>query len=447
MPSDDRERSFEAALANHLRATSGSQPAACSDAETLAAYHEGSLIPEQVASLKTHLTGCSRCQEILAHLAATDEIPLAEANIGAAKIAATKTVHVLPARRPTLWRWVAPAGAIAAALLVWVAVRENSPLQNTEKGPILEAKRGQSAPPSSSLSPTPPSGDSTQAGRAPSDSLQELRAAPQAKPLPVPKLPESLLKRKELSSAAKKATPSENFGELADGSRRSRITADLGTSAEVAKNQATKSDARAESEEKTFNPRQDASSTDSKQPTPTRSQIAAAAPPAAPAPPPDSANARVLSESAGVSGSITQQQEMAGMSRYKQKAEMRLANSIGDVTISAPGGHPSWRVGQAGVIAFSSDAKKTWTVQPTGVIADLLAGSATSDQVCWVVGRAGTILRTTDAGAHWQKVRPPTQDNFRSVVAEDDRQATVSASSGKYQTTDGGIIWHKLPPE
>jgi photosystem II stability/assembly factor-like uncharacterized protein len=138
---------------------------------------------------------------------------------------------------------------------------------------------------------------------------------------------------------------------------------------------------------------------------------------------------------------------MSGMSRYKQKAEMRLANSIAEVTISAPGAHVSWRVGQAGIIEFSSDAEKTWILQPSGVISDLLAGSATSDKVCWIVGRAGTILRTTDGGAHWQKMRPPIQDDFRSVFAVDARQATVSPANGKYQTTDGGITWHKLPPE
>src|SRR5260370_1301533 len=105
------------------------------------------------------------------------------------------------------------------------------------------------------------------------------------------------------------------------------------------------------------------------------------------------------------------------------------------------------RAGQAGVIEFSSDAGKTWTLQPSGVIADLLAGSAPSDKICWIVGRSGTVLRTTDGGKHWRKLRPPAQDDLRSVFAVDARQATVSPNNGAYQTTDGGATWTKLPPE
>jgi photosystem II stability/assembly factor-like uncharacterized protein len=137
---------------------------------------------------------------------------------------------------------------------------------------------------------------------------------------------------------------------------------------------------------------------------------------------------------------------MGGMSRFKQN-EVRLASSLAEVTISAPDGKVTWRVGQAGIIEFSPDAGKSWTVQPSGVISDLLGGSASSDQVCWIVGRGGALLRTTDGGAHWQKIRPPSQQDLHSVFAVDARQATVSSMNAKYQTTDGGLTWKKLPSE
>jgi len=107
----------------------------------------------------------------------------------------------------------------------------------------------------------------------------------------------------------------------------------------------------------------------------------------------------------------------------------------------------SWRVGQAGIIEFSPDAGKTWTLQPSPVTTDLLGGSAPTDKVCWIVGSSGTVLRTTDAGAHWQKIRPPVQDDIRSVNALDARRASVSMTNGSYQTTDGGATWNKLAPE
>ncbi len=135
------------------------------------------------------------------------------------------------------------------------------------------------------------------------------------------------------------------------------------------------------------------------------------------------------------------------MSKFSEKAKMRLAASIGEVTIAAPGGTVSWRVGQAGIIEFSPDAGKTWTLQASGVTTDLLGGSAPTDKVCWIVGSSGTILRTTDGGAHWQKLRAPVQDDIRAVVAEDARRATVSLTNGSYQTTDGGASWNKLAPE
>jgi photosystem II stability/assembly factor-like uncharacterized protein len=135
------------------------------------------------------------------------------------------------------------------------------------------------------------------------------------------------------------------------------------------------------------------------------------------------------------------------MSGAKQRAEMRLANSVSEVTISEPSGRVSWRVGQAGLVEVSSDAGKTWTLQPSGVITDLLAGSAPSEKICWIVGRSGTILRTIDGGAHWQKVRPPMLDDLHSVFAVDAHQATVSPTNGTYQTTDGGATWNKISPE
>ena len=63
MPSDDRDRQLEKALARHLR--SDAIDAACPDAEILAAYHERTLSLEEMAQWKQHIAGCARCQETL----------------------------------------------------------------------------------------------------------------------------------------------------------------------------------------------------------------------------------------------------------------------------------------------------------------------------------------------------------------------------------------------
>src|SRR5882672_239694 len=161
MPLDDRERSFENALARHLR-PSGT-PGACFDAETLAAYHDQSLAPEVMASLKAHITECGRCRQILAQLQATDEIPLASDIAQPQAAAAKTTVRVIPARRTTLWRWVAPAGALAAALLVWVTVHESNSGRFAKVPSRSDAKPSEiaKAEPSSVLPLPPPSVDAT----------------------------------------------------------------------------------------------------------------------------------------------------------------------------------------------------------------------------------------------------------------------------------------------
>ena len=93
---------------------------------------------------------------------------------------------------------------------------------------------------------------------------------------------------------------------------------------------------------------------------------------------------------------------------------------------SSPDGSASWRVGAAGRIERSTDRGQTWQQQASGVTAELLAGSAVSNDVVWVVGRAGLILRTTN-GQQWQRVTPPggAPADWGAVTARDAMSATV----------------------
>src|ERR1700737_572153 len=197
MAPDERDRRFDKALARHLRSTAppaseaarlpavpASQGGACPDSETLAAYHERSLLPEELNSWKEHIVGCAHCQVILAQLEATDEILLQAAEqeeILAVKesepVMAARNLESFPAaaaasqsqradeaappkksRRALLlrgarWQWLAPAGAIAAGLLVWIALHENQPLRLPSVNEIQVAtKQAPPSPPTSSVS-------------------------------------------------------------------------------------------------------------------------------------------------------------------------------------------------------------------------------------------------------------------------------------------------------
>src|SRR5712692_1970427 len=152
MAPDERDRSFDKALSRHLRSAaspgvsanspSGAPSASCLNSETLAAYHERSLLPEEMNSCKDHIVGCAHCQAILAQLEATDSILLpvekeevqimdVAAPVAAAARDRAAAQPALPHRasfprsiRAPRWRWLAPAGALAAGLLVWVAWHE-----------------------------------------------------------------------------------------------------------------------------------------------------------------------------------------------------------------------------------------------------------------------------------------------------------------------------------
>jgi Photosynthesis system II assembly factor YCF48 len=456
MPSDDRERSFENALASHLRADNSApvSRATCADAETLAAYHERSLAQEQMTSLQAHVADCERCQEILAQLRATDEILAAVANTppqatpDAAHDAthdARSAVHVLPARTRALWRWVAPAGALAAALLVWVAVHEDNSVRVTPHVPSAAPKQSETAknlPASQPALRQAPSLDATsKPENAFSDALTASSTAPQSKIAGTARQrPQSLLKEKDSANAEKKSSVRDDSRQLAANP--------LSTNALPASDEGLRSQTGA--------PRTEAAATEvtgveaeAKAANVQRGTLTSRSPQVAPPPPAPSARTELSRPRAAapVAGALQQEQQLEATPRFKSNAEMRLAKTVTEVTISAPGGLASWRVGPAGIIEFSSDAGKTWTVQPGGVIADLLAGSAPSDQVCWIVGRSGTIVRTTNGGAHWQRLRLPTQDDLRSVSAADAQHATVSSTNGTYQTTDGGATWNKVAPE
>src|SRR5882724_8690352 len=182
MAPDERDRSFDKALARHLRSTQpardsatppeipASRGGACPDPETLAAYHERSLFSEQMNFLKEHIVGCGDCQSILAHLEATGGVSLqaAEQQKVSRKesglVMAAGNLETLPATRASRqrqiaagasssrksrralllsgarWQWLAPAGALAAGLLVWIALHENRPLAPPALNEIQVAK-------------------------------------------------------------------------------------------------------------------------------------------------------------------------------------------------------------------------------------------------------------------------------------------------------------------
>ena len=480
MAHDDRERSFENGLARHLRlgATAGNDPESCFDPETLAAYHERSLSPEEMNSCKRHVVGCARCQQVLAHVEATEDLgvgletsenvlvmkkpdlsgralsgeeahlpaPMAAAPAQILRSNAASQATASPrSQRKAPWVWLAPAGAIAAGLLVWVAWHESKPAGISPQSSIQVAENRQPSSVPVTVQPVPqpplarieenksvsPSKKITSTyGRADAGTLKQQQTQLGDKAA-------DALSRSETADAFSKRE-SDAKGVIAGASRdadQSKIVA------EIAPRLKEKNRQGAGVEPVPPPPLS--------QPGFVANETAAVplAEGARPAAPPTPAKAAV-GDIAGLntSAEISTQSQMVTVSGEPRANNLRV--------FAGPGKKAIWRTGPAGSIEHSTDGGAAWIPQDSGVTADLLAGSAPSGNICWVVGRSGTILRTTDGGAHWTKLTSPVNEDLAGVRAKDALHAWVwvvmanqKPSVTNYTTSDGGVTWTRIPGE
>jgi len=426
----------------------------CPGPETLAAYHERSLLPEEMNPWKEHIVGCANCQTILSHLEATDAIPLQtwdetkilvrEESVHQVTASSQRHPSSLPKQsrrarilRGARWQWLAPAGALAASLLVWIALHEKQPPAPPNLKEIQIATKQAPPPPPPSVSraaqeTSPPSN----AGRAkPQSAASEF---PSARPRSATGAAKTDTKPEYLAQASPSRPLADKERELRkDGGRTSSVDL-LRAQEQLDRDAKTADNARQENAEVQVQTQasnaQLQNQTNASAPKPSgpaalgqmeAKRMKAPAAPTVPSPQP------------GVAGGIA--------SSYNDSLQVARAFTNPRV-ISPPGSNVVWRAGRSGMIEFSKDGS-TWSRQVSGVLVDLLNGSAPSDQVCWIVGRAGAILLTTDGGAHWKVVQSPLAEDLGGVRASDALHATIwnARSTKSFQTSDGGITWMPIP--
>ncbi|HKW35495.1 MAG TPA: hypothetical protein VJN92_20960 [Candidatus Acidoferrum sp.] len=466
----EEDKKFDAVLGgflvNDLRIRAGDLH--CPDSDTLAAFHERSLLPEEMNSWKEHIVGCARCQAILAELEATDSLPLqlseneevltaaaATADAASESSSARKEVpetlpaksRVTPISRGVRWQWLAPAGALAAGLIIWVAWRENRSLLN----PPTEIKTARLEPPAAP--PPPVTRDGREAASAEELSRiskdQSAVGSAVAKPSPETKNLKQFEKPdtrgrvassephtdKEtgaradtvldsLAAANRAQQPAKDAKAGVAGAQSETVVAETLAESAESQNQQAQRNLQAQQnqlkEQKISGPnpsRHAEQKKKSKDESPALMYRAAAAPQPS-APPPAAAFSN-------------------------DGAAVRMASAISPYVISAPDGKTSWRVGHVGMIEFSSDGGASWSRQISNVSVELTAGSAPSEKVCWIVGQAGTILLTTDAGAHWTTIHSPFAEDLGGVRAPDALHATIwnLGITKAFETSDGGLTW------
>lgn len=484
MAPDDRDRSFEKALERHLRASAphsavtghsassdvDAPGTACPDAEVLAAYHERLLPSDQMISFKQHIAGCARCQQVLATLEATDELllesdqaPAAENVVVMPAAAAEPAQAAIPSRAARLahspwrqkvfhganWRWLAPAGALAAGLLLWISFHESRPTQ-------VEIAKNTQQPAAPAFSETSPQ------VATPQDDELSRQAAKQTPLSSAESRSARIDSRGIVGEVAKKNERAALEGKKSVDQAANKVEALAGNRAPVLSG-APNSDAGQSAMTDDIRPEAQTLSKEALRSAPVSPTPPAAMPSkgdqtgveyanALPtnAPPPAGVQPALKAKAAASGRQAPQEQDklVAGpLSLLQKEAMVRSVRERSAVIVTTPDPAFLWRVGPAGTIARSSDTGTTWTVQTSEVIADLLAGSAPSANVCWIVGRDATILRTTDGGAHWQKVSSPATEDLASVFAVSPQQATISTTTAHktYRTTDAGQTWTLVP--
>jgi hypothetical protein len=406
------------ALKSQSKLAGGATGSACPDAEILAGYAEQGLAKDEAARWESHFADCNRCQKIIAVLAASGEA-LTEAEVkkfgtlvatSSAREPGSGTAPVRISRRPKLVRWLAPAIGVAAAVVVWFALR-----------PVLQHEMQDSQ----RIAATTP---------APQGSGEAVPAAPSAKP-----------DETQMAQTNVPPPPAAAYG----GLRREATAAQSNSSAATREEETRKKEtfqaqsAPLVSELDRAEPASgatDAATEKDKQAAPVpgtelKSQnvdVIGGAAAAAPAP---------ARESGGAAGGA-----VALSARNQVAALAKVAAPV--VVFGSPDRRALWRLGPGGHIEHSSDQGQTWQPQSSGVTTDLVAGAAPSEKVAWIAGRGGIVLRTED-GDHWQQVTPPMRQaaagavqDWTGIEARDALHATIiSRDLRRFATEDGGRTW------
>jgi hypothetical protein len=455
---------FEKALARQLR-DNRARESACLDPETLAAYYEQLLSAEEMAAAKAHLVGCTRCQEVLAQLEFAETVHELDDDGKASAVAAAgprtsggetappstprkAVTEVAPGKvrelraRTSALRWVAPAGAIAAALLLFIGFRASRSSSNLKEATTQiaenrdEAVRHSEAVPAAppavqkQKADAPPSEEYLRPGNPPTATLRQDERR-QSRPSQVGILPRS--KSRDMADRnAPLAGP-----EIAKKQMQGNVPASNAAPSKIS-GKTEAADKNSETALDSMKLRVEVQDKESK------SQFGVGGASASPPPPPATLEA---AKSAQAAGGVTLGLRTESLSKdQKERAAYSKAAfnfSALPYSIVAPGGKSIWRFGEGGAIAHSINSGSNWESQVAGVTVALTMGSAPSEKVCWLAGEAGTLLRTTDAGKHWQLLTTPIVGDLGGVHASDAQHASIWDVPNRlsFSTSDGGVTW------
>ena len=159
----------------------------------------------------------------------------------------------------------------------------------------------------------------------------------------------------------------------------------------------------------------------------------------------DALSARAAAAPSAADGARAQSKSVPSETLTLSRPESSVARrgvSAATIEITSPDPSVRWRIGGGGSVERTMNGGTTWEAVPTGVSAELTAGSSPTRLVCWLVGRAGTVLLSTD-GRTWRRVPFPDISDLVAVQAADVQTAAITTADGRmFRTTDGGLTWN-----
>jgi hypothetical protein len=388
MPSPIVRRSRKGLVQGNAKDTPTTS-AACIDAETLAAWADGSLSTAEAAAVEVHLADCDRCTAMLATFART--IPAAPA-----PESIWKRWHL---------RWLVPVATAATVVSLYVLIPRQPSMQIATIGsaPTTEsqaepAAQTPAAPQPAVQTPAPASVSPAQPVQSPGVREQDRFAKREDSP----RLQQRLEGRVGVDANAAQPTSLNESVAIAPPARELE-----GAETKLA-------DAQSER----FSP-----------PPTAKTPAPASAPAPAAAPPPAAGATSAFSPDTGA--------------RARTPASARETTVF---EVQSPNPMTRWRASGAGRVERSTDGGARWQPATLPESATLTGGSSPSPSICWLAGRSGAIYLTTD-GLRFTRVPFVDRSDFVSIQAIDARRATVVTIDGRtMRTEDQGATWVRVTP-
>lgn len=384
--SQQRDKAIERILRRGAAAPPQSTSVDCLDAELLAAWTEHALSNTEAARVEEHVSGCGRCQAMIAVLARTTPPP----------------VVVEPWWGRLQVRWLVPIATAVVVATVWIALPEKSPDTSSQVVVSRDVRVPQETP----------------------------RPQPEAsRPIPLPDRPSSPSSERSVAPAQDRLAS----GPPREDSRPARAPAKK----ELA--EVTPEDAR--------QPVPGARSSDqiARQRAEAVAELRMAAPPTAPAPSPQAAAATpppppaTPVPSAGRAAPSTAPPATAAESVIVSGTTSLARAPAANIVSRSVG--VEWRIVGGRQLQRSRNSGVEWHTIDFAPDAALTAGHSPTANVLWLVGEGGTIYVTVD-GAKFERVSFVDTSDLVTVSALSAQQATVRTRDGRsFRTADGGRTW------